>query len=386
AGTLSTYVGGQLVASLVNVGDTATTMAAAVVAAAALNTELPMTVTASGGVLTWTSKHKGLSGNSVDLRMNFYGLPNGEILPAGVTVAISDANNGTADPDLSGLDAILGDVAYDFVGCGFTGSAAVASIKALMATRWSSVRQVFGHAWMSVVQSEASLVTFGGTNNDPHTDIFGYYDSPTPPWEATAQILAAAAPALKADPARPVQTLQLQGFMAPPPASRFNASQKQTLLTNGIALLSHDNAGNTAILRAITTYQDNAFGQPDQSYLDCETLYTLMAITRQLSAMVTQKFPRSKVADDGTPFGAGQPIVTPKILKAELVAEYATMETNGLVEDADAMAAATIVVRNLLNPGRLDVLFCPYLIQGLRVVAIKNQFRLFSALAAAAAA
>ena len=97
------------------------------------------------------------------------------------------------------------------------------------------------------------------------------------------------------------------------------------------------------VLRAVTTYQLNGFGQPDQSYLDVETLYTLMAVTRQLAAEITEKFARSKLAQDGTVYGPGQPIVTPKIIKAFLVAAYAGMELQGLVQDTAAFSAATLM-------------------------------------------
>jgi phage tail sheath gpL-like len=55
------------------------------------------------------------------------------------------------------------------------------------------------------------------------------------------------------------------------------------------------------------------------------------------------------------------------------------MEFDRLVEDADAMAKATIVERNARYPNRLDVLWAPYLVSGLRIVALLNQFRLLSA-------
>ena len=62
------------------------------------------------------------------------------------------------------------------------------------------------------------------------------------------------------------------------------------------------------------------------------------------------------------------------------------MEFDGLVEDADAMAKATIVERNARDPSRLDVLWAPYLVSGLRIVALLNPFRLLSARTVSSAA
>jgi phage tail sheath gpL-like len=48
----------------------------------------------------------------------------------------------------------------------------------------------------------------------------------------------------------------------------------------------------------------------------------------------------------------------------------------GLVENIDAFVANLTVTRNSQNPNRLDVLYPPDLINGLRVFALLMQFRL----------
>ena len=60
------------------------------------------------------------------------------------------------------------------------------------------------------------------------------------------------------------------------------------------------------IERAITTYQTNAFGDADVSYLDSETLHTLAYIIRNLKSVITSKYPRHKLANDGTKYGPGR--------------------------------------------------------------------------------
>lgn len=68
--------------------------------------------------------------------------------------------------------------------------------------------------------------------------------------------------------------------------------------------------------------------------------------------------------------------MTPAIFRGELVSEYAKMEKIGWVENAELFAANLIVERNADDPNRLDVLYPPDYINGLRVVALLNQFRL----------
>jgi phage tail sheath gpL-like len=97
---------------------------------------------------------------------------------------------------------------------------------------------------------------------------------------------------------------------------------------------------------------------------------------RNQKQAITSAFPRHKLADDGTRFGPGQAIVTPGLIKAELVAEYRVDMFNGLVENIAAFKANLIVERDINNPNRVNVLYPPDLINQLRVFAVLAQFRL----------
>ena len=91
---------------------------------------------------------------------------------------------------------------------------------------------------------------------------------------------------------------------------------------------------------------------------------------------ITSKFPRQKLANDGTKFASGQAIITPKIAKAEIISEYKQAEYLGMVENSDQFIANLIVRRNSLNSSRLDVVYPPDIINGLRQFAVLAQFRL----------
>ncbi|MEB0312202.1 phage tail protein, partial [Pseudomonas sp. 10B1] len=85
---------------------------------------------------------------------------------------------------------------------------------------------------------------------------------------------------------------------------------------------------------------------------------------------------RVKLAANGTRFAPGSAIVTPNIIRADLIAQYLTMEFNGYVQDSAAFAKALIVEKNSLNPNRVDVLSPATLINQLRIFALLEQFRL----------
>ena len=130
------------------------------------------------------------------------------------------------------------------------------------------------------------------------------------------------------------------------------------------------------IAREQTTYQLNLYGQPDDAYELMTTLATLAKLLRNQKQAITSKFPRHKLANDGTKFGPGQAIVTPGIVKAELIAQYQIDMYNGLVEDLANFKSHLIVERNVNDPNRLDVLYPPDLINQLRTFAVLAQFRL----------
>ncbi len=130
------------------------------------------------------------------------------------------------------------------------------------------------------------------------------------------------------------------------------------------------------IAREQTTYQLNLYGQPDDAYELMTTLATLAKLLRNQKQAITSKFPRHKLANDGTKFGPGQAIVTPGIVKAELIAQYQVDSYNGLVEDLANFKSHLIVERNVNDPNRLDVLYPPDLVNQLRTFAVLAQFRL----------
>lgn len=379
AGTVSLYVAGQRVRIAVAKDDTDAEIATAAAAAVNAVADLPVTAAAAAEVVTLTARHKGALGNGIDVRVNYLGAAGGEALPAGVTVAIAAGVNGTTDPDVSAAFAALGDDEYDWIACPYTDTANLDAVKAAMGAdggRWSWNRQIFGHVFSGFAGTVAALTTFGNARNDQHVSVMGAKASPSPVWEWAAVYAARAGKFLAIDPARPVQTGVLNGLKAPAKADRFIQSERNTLLYDGISTFTVDDDGTVRLERAITTYQQNAYGQADDAYLDVTTLATLMEIIRRMRSAISSKYPRSKLADNGTAFGEGQAIVTPNIIRAELVAQYREMETLGLVENTEAFKAALIVERNADNQNRLDILYGPDLVNQLRVFAVNTQFRL----------
>lgn len=376
AGTLVPYIAGVRVPVGVTSGQTAAQVATAVVAAITANTNLPVTAAVGGSgsehIVTWTARNKGTNGNDIDVRMNYRA---GEALPAGIGVTIAAGTTGATNPDLAGLIAALGDQWFQVVAHPYTDDGSLDALEAELASRFSATRMIDAVAITSAAGSQATLATLGDGRNSPHSLIIVQPgDNPvTPPAEYAAAVAGVVAYYAQIDPARPFQTLPVRGVLPPADADLFTRNERNLLLLDGISTTVLGAGGVLQLERLITTYQENAAGQEDTSYLSAETMFTLMYVRYSFRAWMA-KYSRHKLADDGARIAAGQAVITPGIGKAEAFAWFRSLEELGLVEDFDAFKAGLVVERNASDPNRLDFLLPPNLINQLVGVAASLQF------------
>jgi phage tail sheath gpL-like len=297
-----------------------------------------------------------------------------------VTLTYVQLVGGTGDPVFTNAISALGETEIDYVCMPFTDSTSMLAWETEFGFsdtgRWGFIRQHYGHLFSAKSDTYMNLLLFGETRNSAQMSVMGTeLTSPTPAYEWAAAYCAKAARALINDPARPLQTLQLANCLPAQSHGRFLLSELNGLSYAGIAT-QRTPVDVPMVMRENTTYQKNLYGNSDDAYELVTTLATLAKLLRNQRQAITSKFPRHKLADDGTRFGAGQAIVTPKIVKAELVAQYRIDEFNGLVENGKAFKANLIVERDPNDPNRLNVLYPPDLVNQLRVFAVLAQFRL----------
>lgn len=374
AGTLKLYIGGQAVQVAVAVAEAAATTAAKLAAAINAATDLPVTAAVDGVDTTKvviTARNKGEHGNGIDLRATYY---QGEALPKGLTLAIVTMAGGAGNPSIADAIAAIGDDQYYTIVTPWTDAANMTALERELDTRWGPMQQKTGHAFAGLSGSHATLTTWGAARNSPHTSAIGVYDSPTPPWVWAAVWAGIVEYYGAIDPARPFQTLKLPGLLAPPEESRFTRAERDLLLRDGISTFTAGPDGSVSIERVITTYQTNATGVEDVSYLDLNTVWTVDYIRYAVRARIALKFGRHKLADDGTRFGAGQPIVTPSIIRGELLALFGELEDAGLVEKFDQFKRDLLVLRSTADQNRVNAIIPPDLINQFRVFAASVQF------------
>lgn len=371
SGVISTYVGGQRIRVGVNSGDTAATVATALKTALNAQTDLPVTNGGSSGTVTVVAKNGGELGNNIDLRHSYY---DGEIIPAGLAITVNAMASGAANPDVEDALDVLGDAQFNVVVTPYFDQSNLTAVDQAMETRWGPLTQNDGHVITACNKSYADLSTLGNANNSKQISIVGCPNFPALPWAVAGSVGGLVAYYGAIDPARPFQTLSLSGVLPPKEQQRLTADERNLHLYDGISTLSIDAGGVVRIERLITTYQTNAFGADDTSYLDVPPKLTLSYLRYDFRNYILRKFPRHKLADDGTRFGPGQAVVTPRTVKAEILTRYREWELRGLVEDYDTFKENLVVERNQSDPNRLDILLPPDLINQLLVTATKIGF------------
>lgn len=387
-GTLCLYIAGERVRVGINTSMDAAAMASAVAAAVTADGSLPVTANAASGTVTFTAKHAGEWGNDIDVRLNYY---TGEETPEGVLIAFAgadhglDANlvngspslpcevaailgatsayyaaidparplqtlpligymppkesqgmklkNGSGNPEVQDVFAALGDTHYHIFTLPYTDAANLMAIKDELANRWGPLKMIGGVAIAAYYGTHSKTGELGDRHNSPH--------------------------------------LLVKGTGGP-----WTREERNLLLWDGIATAYEDADGVMRIERMVTTYKENALGAPDRAYLDVETIFTLEYLRYDVRAYFTRKYPRHKLAKDGTLYGQGQAIITPKIAKAECVAWFAMMEEKGLVEGMAQFKKDLVAERNKDDECRLDIYLPPDLVNQLRILAIQLGFRL----------
>ncbi|EMT2449637.1 phage tail sheath subtilisin-like domain-containing protein [Salmonella enterica] len=375
-GVLSVYVGGRRYQVVVAGGQKGKALADKLAALINADRDAPFTavsaapagadVGADASVVSLTARFISECA-AHDIRLNYY---DGETTPDGLTVVITPPAAKAANPDITRSVANMGERQYNYVVMPYKDQANLNVLSAELLKRWGPVKMSDGVVWMAHTGTQGEITAFGESRNDFLFTCSAVPKAPEPDYIWAASVCATCAPSLSTDPARPLQTLAVSSRLAPQSADRLTREERNLLLHGGIATVTVAAGDVVQIERQVTMYRVNKYGDPDPSYLDVETIYTLSYLRYSLRTFVTQRFPRHKLADDDTPVAPGQPIVTPKIMSLQLIALGEEWVDQGLVENLDTFKKNLLVERNTSNRNRLDVLCTPDLV---------NQFRFFAA-------
>jgi phage tail sheath gpL-like len=375
SGTLAVYIAGTRLQVAVATADTAVAVAAKLNTAIGANLDLPVTATAPAAVVTVTCRHKGELGNDIQLQQNYLGAAGGEFPVPGITLTFAPMTGGTANPLLANGLAALSSTPFDFIGMPFTDTASLNTMKSFLADdvgRWSWQQMVYGGCFSAFRGTLGAATAFGLARNDQHMSVMAFNGSPDPSYIWTAEVTASCAASLRADPGLPLQYIATT-LQAPPIPQRYMLGERNTLLYDGMSTFRVASDNTVMIERMCTTYQRNIAGAADNSYLDVETMFGLMFVSRDLSNYLLTRYARKKLVSDQTPILFGSNCVNAPMIRASVIAEYRALEAAGYVQNA-AIFAKNVLVENAGNG--LVKLLCPVdLVNQLRQIAILLQFR-----------
>ncbi len=373
SGTVIVYVGGRRLTAAVIALDTVTTTAAAIATAINADPDSAVTATSALGVVTLTARHKGVEGNNIDVRFNYY---QGEFLPAGLTAVIAVGVTATGNPDVSAAITAMSTMNPYTILCGWTDTANLTALETELQSRWGGVDMRTGHVFAHVNGGFSALAALGTARNSPHSTLSGLNNSPTLPWVISAQFGAAVEFAGSNDPARPFRSISLPSVLAPVEAQRFTMTERNNLLHDGISPLIFDQAGAALIEQVITTYQTNSFGMADVSLLKLNTKWTVDYMRYAFRFAVLRDYPQHKLAGDDVlgKIAPGQPVATPKLIRNTLIATAMELVQAGILEDLEQFINDLIVVRSTTDVNRVNAIIPPNTVNQFDVFAAAVQF------------
>lgn len=389
SGAIRLMIGGQSVAADVVAGKTAAEVAAAIAAAINENQQLPVTAEASSATVTLTAKNGGTCGQGIDIRYNHY---QGQELPQGVQLAITAMTGGGSDTSYvtANVANIIRGTWFNAIVAGSDDATNVAEIKRILDDRWTATVQQTGVLFFSlngcsVTESDKTtdygtasldaLVERGGDLNSQVVCLPSLPETPTPGFEVAAAVLGCVAPKALNDPAQPLSNWAVAGIVAPRETDREDLEGNNLLLKAGCALLTCGNDGTVYLKRMVTTYKTNPAGAKDASYQQLEKVFTLSFLRWDWNNYLAGRYPHAKLADDGTDFGPGQVIMTPKLGEAELLGRYEYWISKGLVQGYATFKANLVVARDPDDDTALQFLIPADLIDQFFIGKSKIQFK-----------
>lgn len=386
SGRLSLCVGGRdavvnLIAgqSIADIGDAVEAVFGADEAAAvALGSLYPVTCANTGGALKFTARDAGACGNDIRITINYWGPTAGERFPGNLTCDAVDGylTGGSGVPDLTVAFTALDPLPVFALFEASYSSAELIEKKSEFAARWGYDVATYGGHYCGVVKATLVELLGSGTiedslQNDWHCVCAGMAKGRNPSEEFGAAYMGACVASLRSDPSRPIQTVTVKGMAPIRKADRLRSADLESLTAGGFATAGYDVTGAPIVSLERTTMLTSSTGTPISGGEAVQYPYCMQYIAEDTRSTLSAEYPRSKLVDDASRVAEGVDAVDTLEIKATIAKRIRAWELAGIVENADAIIADLVVVRNVVNRNRVDIAFGPDLANQLRVMALR---------------
>lgn len=348
SGSLVLYVGNVRYEIGIASADTAAAVATALKAALDNDAALPFTVTIDTATLTFTAKNKGTVANQIDFAVT--------ITAAGIAGTFTATTAGSVDPTLATALAAVFAEQYDIIAVPFYDETSYAAFKTHLDSVSGAMEQRPSIGVFGIDDALATVTTLASTINAGRILTAYLRGTKSPAYEIGAAM--AAIMAWEEDPARPLNTLALTGIAAPAIADRLSRTEQESCLNNGVTPLEVGPGEIVQIVRAISSYVEDAQGIADPSLLDITTIRTLDYVRKAIRTRIALRFPREKLSSK-----------TPEMVKDQIMDVLYQLESLEIVEEVAANEDGVIVERDLQDANRLNAKIPTDVVNGLHVFA-----------------
>lgn len=349
-GTLSVWIAGTQVAINVESGDKPETIIPALVAAMQKVPELLVTgaYDTENSQLTVACRSNGEWGNGITLKAS--------TTSTGLTLTVTPMAGGEMDPDIQpALDAVFA-AGHNILICPFSTDNALAVLSEHLTSTGSAMEQRGAVGCAGWTGSLGTGTTLASNVNDGRISIPWYRGSVMLP-----AILAATYGAVMAseeDPARPLNTLPLNGMDVVGMTQREGRTEQENALHNGLTPIEVGPGNTVQIVRAVSTYTVNAQAVEDPALLDITSIRTLDYTRKACRDRISQRFPREKLSTR-----------TPPKVQSELYDVLTKLEDAEILENVAANKDKLKVQKSGTDPNRCDAVIPADVVNGLHVFA-----------------
>ena len=348
SGTLRLYLGNAYVEVGVAKADAAADITSDLKDAIDNKPALPVTASVDTDTLTLTAKNDGTCGNDIGMS---YTAAN-----ECCSLTITDMASGSGDPDISTALSTVFAEQYTKICVPWTGSEQLEDLSDHLDDVSGPMEQRPGVGVFGYTGTMAEAITLAAGLNDGRMLCAYLRGTRSLPMEVAAAMTGVMAS--EEDPARPLNTLELDGIHAPDIDDRLSRMEQENLLYNGVTPLEVGPGEAVQIVRAISTYTVDAQGIDDVSLLDITTVMTLDYVRKACRTRIALRFPRSKLSSK-----------TPPKVRSELLDVLYRMESLEIVEAVDDNIDMLVVERDLQDVNRLNAKIPTDVVNGLHVFA-----------------
>lgn len=357
------------IADATSVADTATAIANAINA----NVNMPVTAAAAAGVVTLTSKHTGLSANSITFAVLS---PDGL---GGLTFALAAMSGGTGTPALTDALNLIGQTWETLIVNCFTESdtTAIDAISTWGEGRWGALNHMPA---VSFVGSRTTSPSDLGTNltNTRRTQrtnaLVAVPGSNDLPWEIAAGAVAQVANLAQINPPHDYGGRALPNLVAGGANQQWDFDDRNVAVTTGVTTTEVIN-GQLSLSDTVTFYRPA--NEPNPGYRFVVDIIKLQNIIYNIALRFNSSdWNGAPLIPDGQ-FSSNRTAKSPKLARSLLNGLTISFGDEAIISDPDFTNTNTVVAINSTNSKRLDVTYPVKLSGNTNQVAVDLDFGFF---------